>query len=105
MYINKPSATKIFIHRPRFDFLVTGFLPTEYSRSSKETVQVKNYTYFTVICMVFLSPFSFLVEIFRQMRGTVDTQDMLDAFVKTVEDVFLRLRCPDLGPLKCLDKA
>ena len=37
--------------------------------------------------MGFVSPFSFVyvVEIFQQTRGTIDTQDMWDAFVETVE--------------------
>ena len=47
--------------------------------------------------MVFVSPFSFVVEIFQQRRGTIDVQDMWDAFVETVEKCIFKTEMPRLS--------
>ena len=55
--------------------------------------------------MVFFSPFSFIAEIFQQTRGTIDTQDMSDAFVETVERRIFKTEMPRLKTFESLDKA
>ena len=55
--------------------------------------------------MVFVRPFSFVVEIFQQRRGKMDTQDMWEAFVETVEKCIFKTEMPRLKTFKSLDKA